>query len=139
MFSGYGCHLDPGVALMRSLSEAVQSRLTMISGSRDDLFYRDYVHCSNADDLERMIARIETPPAAHDFRARQPLATPTFEGDLELLLGALRGAGLGSVVVVDLTKPDVGIPVVKVIVPGLEAMSLAAGYAPGARARRQAS
>src|SRR5262249_33120742 len=34
--AGFGCHLAPGVALMRALSEAVQSRLTMISGSRDD-------------------------------------------------------------------------------------------------------
>ncbi|GAA3567063.1 YcaO-like family protein [Amycolatopsis ultiminotia] len=34
---GWGTHLDPHVALSRALTEAVQSRLTGIAGSRDDL------------------------------------------------------------------------------------------------------
>jgi len=37
-FSGYGAHLDSKVALARALAEAVQSRLTLIHGSRDDLW-----------------------------------------------------------------------------------------------------
>jgi len=135
MFSGYGCHPAPGVALLRAITEAVQSRLTMISGSRDDLFYRDYVHCSNADDLARMIARVTTPPPALDFRARAPIATASFEGDLAVMLDRLRGIGIERAVAVDLSRDDVGIPVVKLVVPGLEAMSLAHTYAAGPRAR----
>ncbi|WP_370942424.1 YcaO-like family protein [Amycolatopsis sp. cg5] len=34
---GSGAHLDPAVALSRAITEAVQSRLTAIAGSRDDL------------------------------------------------------------------------------------------------------
>lgn len=34
---GWGAHLDPGVAVSRAVTEAVQSRLTVISGARDDL------------------------------------------------------------------------------------------------------
>ncbi len=34
---GYGAHLDPAVAASRAVTEAVQSRLTAIAGSRDDL------------------------------------------------------------------------------------------------------
>lgn len=34
---GAGAHSDPAVALSRALTEACQSRLTMIAGSRDDL------------------------------------------------------------------------------------------------------
>ncbi|HEV3355167.1 MAG TPA: YcaO-like family protein [Pseudonocardiaceae bacterium] len=34
---GWGAHLDAGVAVSRAVTEAVQSRLTMIAGSRDDL------------------------------------------------------------------------------------------------------
>jgi ribosomal protein S12 methylthiotransferase accessory factor len=34
---GWGAHLDPHVALSRAITEAVQSRLTGIAGSRDDL------------------------------------------------------------------------------------------------------
>ncbi|HEX8156306.1 MAG TPA: YcaO-like family protein, partial [Solirubrobacteraceae bacterium] len=36
-FVGAGCHLDAGVALCRALTEAAQSRLAQIAGSRDDL------------------------------------------------------------------------------------------------------
>jgi ribosomal protein S12 methylthiotransferase accessory factor len=35
--SGSGAHPDPGVALSRAITEAAQSRLTHISGSRDDI------------------------------------------------------------------------------------------------------
>lgn len=34
---GWGAHLDAGVAVSRAVTEAVQSRLTMIAGSRDDI------------------------------------------------------------------------------------------------------
>lgn len=36
-FSGKGCHFDKYIALSRALTEAAQSRLTIISGARDDL------------------------------------------------------------------------------------------------------
>jgi hypothetical protein len=39
-----------------------------------------------------------------------------------------------EVIYVDLEKPQFAIPVVRVIVPGLEAMSEAPGYSPGPRA-----
>jgi ribosomal protein S12 methylthiotransferase accessory factor len=37
VFAGSGCHFDPCIALSRALTEAAQSRLTCISGTRDDL------------------------------------------------------------------------------------------------------
>ncbi|MFE4830032.1 YcaO-like family protein [Streptomyces sp. NPDC056672] len=37
VFAGSGCHRDPHVALSRALTEAAQSRLTCIAGTRDDL------------------------------------------------------------------------------------------------------
>ncbi|MCP2342052.1 YcaO-like family protein [Actinomadura rupiterrae] len=37
IISGSGAHSDPGVALSRAITEAAQSRLTHISGSRDDI------------------------------------------------------------------------------------------------------
>lgn len=36
-FAGGGCHSDPGIALARALTEAAQSRLAAIAGTRDDL------------------------------------------------------------------------------------------------------
>ncbi|MEU6379513.1 YcaO-like family protein [Streptomyces sp. NPDC046909] len=37
VFAGGGCHTDPSIALTRALTEAAQSRLTAIAGTRDDL------------------------------------------------------------------------------------------------------
>ncbi|MFE9976186.1 YcaO-like family protein [Streptomyces hirsutus] len=36
-FAGGGCHISPAIAATRALSEAAQSRLTAIAGTRDDL------------------------------------------------------------------------------------------------------
>ncbi|MGW0924944.1 YcaO-like family protein [Streptomyces sp. NPDC002755] len=37
VFAGGGCHRSPAIALSRALTEAAQSRLTAIAGTRDDL------------------------------------------------------------------------------------------------------
>ncbi|MFD5633653.1 YcaO-like family protein [Streptomyces sp. NPDC127077] len=37
VFAGGGCHHSPAIALTRALTEAAQSRLTAIAGTRDDL------------------------------------------------------------------------------------------------------
>ncbi|WP_239590524.1 YcaO-like family protein [Streptomyces aureoverticillatus] len=37
VFAGAGCHSEPLIALARAITEAVQSRLTSIAGTRDDL------------------------------------------------------------------------------------------------------
>jgi ribosomal protein S12 methylthiotransferase accessory factor len=131
-FSGYGCHLAPEVAFARAVSEAVQSRLTMISGSRDDLFPRHYVGCSNEDDRQKMLRAFSTPAPTSRFDTRRSLVASTFEEDVATLLSALRAIGVTQAAVVDLSRPDVGIPVVKVVVPGLEGLILASAYHPGA-------
>ena len=47
----------------------------------------------------------------------------------------LASVGIGEVVVVDLTKEEFGIPVVRVVIPGLEGVDSSSNYAPGERAR----
>lgn len=130
---GYGCHLAPEVALMRAVSEAVQSRATVISGSRDDTYYRDYSVFLSEDTMRQSAAGVEA-VATRPFD-RASLATDSFEGDVAVLLENVRRAGIASVVVCDLTDPAIGIPVVKVIAPGLEGLRERLDYQPGMRAR----
>jgi ribosomal protein S12 methylthiotransferase accessory factor len=120
-FSGYGCHPDPAIAVLRALTEAVQSRLTHISGTRDDISPREYRRAGNPDDLARHRERIARARPALDLRARASLAGARFEDDLAVVLAGLRRAGVEEAVVVDLTRPELGVPVVKVVVPGMEA------------------
>ena len=67
------------------------------------------------------------------FRATMPMTWRTIcDGSLE----RLRAIGIERVVAVDLTRPDFGIPVVKVVIPGLEWDRNHPSYAAGPRARQ---
>jgi len=129
---GYGCHLDPAVALLRALTEAVQSRLTLIAGSRDDLSFKTYEAFTDpqagADEAAELVA------ARPQRGLGGTLATDSFEDDLELLLGRLRAVGCESAVLVDLTRAEIGVPVARMVVPGLEGRF--SGMVAGPRARR---
>jgi ribosomal protein S12 methylthiotransferase accessory factor len=58
----------------------------------------------------------------------------TIGEDLEHVVTRLETVGMNEIVVVDLTKQEFGIPVVRVVVPGLEGL-VEDNYVPGARAR----
>jgi YcaO-like protein with predicted kinase domain len=137
---GMGCHPCRAVALSRALTEAAQSRLTLITGARDDV--RHMGPQGSEEELEaavRMRDTLVAEPRAHRFQDAPDFQAGTLEEDHSWLLGRLRAAGLGEAVVVDLTRPHFGIPVVRVIVPGLEPLNDIPGYMPGARARRRLS
>lgn len=130
---GYGCHLDPGVALSRAVTEAVQSRLTYVAGSRDDLFPGEYADDVSARqrlaECERLL-EVEPPRSLAD---RADISGETFEDDAATLLTALTSVGVREAIRVDLTKPDLGIPVVRVVVPGLEGPDSDPDHVPGRR------
>lgn len=131
---GHGCHPARQVALARAVTEAAQARLTLISGVRDD-FGRDiYDELLRPDVLRAARQRGATSGATRLFRDIPHSDAETFEEDVEWQLNCIRQAGLRQVVVIDLTKPEFGLPVVRVIIPGLEPM-FAPGYVPGRRAQ----
>jgi ribosomal protein S12 methylthiotransferase accessory factor len=131
---GSGAHLDPAVALARALSEAAQSRLTRISGSRDDMLPE------NIQDLQRPSRRAEHLryfDAEHGIlahRSNTGFSTTTFEDDVRYLIERLAACGLSQVVGVDLSRPGWPVSVVRTIVPGLEGMIGSPAYRPGRRA-----
>jgi ribosomal protein S12 methylthiotransferase accessory factor len=59
--------------------------------------------------------------------------------DLQWELEQLRSAGIARVIAVDLTRPEFGIPVVRMVIPGLEGDIRHPHYVAGARARRAAT
>jgi YcaO-like protein with predicted kinase domain len=132
IYRGYGAHLEPGIAMVRALTEAVQARLVFISGSRDDFFRHDYLRLKQGDDAAT-IERLERMPATVDARERPSLATSSFEGDIRLILDRLRSVGIEQVLVFDLTRPEFEAAAVRVIVPGLEGYMFDY-YTPGPRA-----
>lgn len=109
---GFGCHLDPDIALTRAITEAAQARLAYISGARDDL----------QDDFEHVDvgALRPKPGAAEDIRTLVPAAAlhESLLGDLEYAVRQAAAAFGHPPLLVELTRREVGVPVVKVVAPG---------------------
>ena len=123
---GSGCHADRGVALSRALTEAAQARLTRISGARDD-FELDEFAASGKAALRRMAAHRLGPAGARALQAAPTHAATSLAADLDHVLARLRSVGCDQVAHVDLTRPELGLPVARMIVPGLEPPFLAPG------------
>lgn len=120
IFRGWGCHLSPAVALSRALCEAAQSRLTIISGSRDDNPIHVYTHQNDLQHVAVLHEACFGSPGTLAFGVREDFSTMSFEEDIAVVLDALCEVGLERAIVVNLSRDDLGIPVAKVIVPGLE-------------------
>ena len=134
---GSGCHPARQVALLRALTEAAQARTTYIAGSRDDFSRSDYSETARSRRYERCRMLMDAGGEAREFHDVPNCESETLRGDVEWVLRRLRSAGIQQVLVVDLTKPEFGIPVVRVVVPGLEGPDTGGrgDYVPGPRAR----
>jgi ribosomal protein S12 methylthiotransferase accessory factor len=132
--SGMGCHPAREIALSRALTEAAQSRLTYISGARDDMGREEYELGKNLDSISRFRTHMGDATLPRRFQDVPTFNAATFDEDLEWLMGRLAAAGLERILVIDLSKPELGIPVARVVVPGLEGPFEVVGYVPGPRA-----
>lgn len=105
------CHVDREAALCRALCAAARERLARICGVRDDL------------PLDPAAAPAETTladaPARRAWRDVPTLSSSTFAGDVAAVAERVARSGAAPVLVVDLSRRDVGLPVARVIVPGL--------------------
>lgn len=116
---GMGCHPTRHIALLRALTEAAQSRLTMISGARDDLQRSRHELIRAPDVLASLRADVLAETPVRSFAEAPSWECPTLDGDVTWLLERLQAAGYDQVVMVDLTHPGLQIPVVRMAVPGL--------------------
>lgn len=135
--SGSGTHPRRGIALLRALTEAAQARLTIISGARDDLsmrFFDDRAPLATAE-RDRLLG--EAGGGARSFRDVPEFGEDTFERNVKRMFQGLVDAGFSRAVSINLTLPEFGIPVVRLIVPHLEAMSEVPGYVLGKRAKQR--
>ncbi|HEX2763721.1 MAG TPA: YcaO-like family protein [Allosphingosinicella sp.] len=128
---GYGAHSDPVIAASRAITEAAQARLAHIHGAREDLGI-DHVNrqLTPAEQAERASVRSR---AFDKFRRMPAHSWSQFlvlnphrakgldiEASLAMVLGMLNRSGMDQVFVHDLSKPDLGIAVSKVFIPGLK-------------------
>ena len=133
--NGKGCHLSKAIALSRALTEAAQTRLTYVSGARDDLDEDDYDAAAQRDNVRRCRALLDAPSSSpRDFAALHDPGVTTFENDLARLLNGLEGMGVEQAIAIDLAPATPEVAVVRVVVPGLEGPDEHPAYRPGTRA-----
>ena len=137
-FHGSGCHPDRAVALARALTEAAQTRLTYIAGIRDDLLPEEYHEPADAAIADALLDALAQQGDRTPYTTVPDLAAEDLRDDLHRLLRRLGAAGASRVIAIDLTRPEFGIPVARVVIPGLEGDPRHPSYRPGPRARRAA-
>lgn len=114
---GFSCRLDVGEAALSALLEAVQSRLTNIAGSRDDMDASQYEDGGDFAPLSEDGA-IELSALAVQHQAVPDLSHAQ---KLDRVVSALSASGHPDVFLFDLPGPVPDIHVVRAIVPGLKA------------------
>jgi ribosomal protein S12 methylthiotransferase accessory factor len=118
---GDGCHLSPGVALCRALTEAAQTRLTYIAGTRDDLDPDSFRLDLRRDRRSRHEA-LFADSSVQDFDACEDFSGDSLASDLAVLLDRLFALGYRALGV-DLGRPETGLAVIRVVVPGMRVPS----------------
>ena len=124
---GYGTHPVAVRAVIRALTEVAQSRLTYISGARDDLFAETFIRPLAPETV-----------ALFDAAPGRAKSHPAPGGDAAALLAycleKLAVSGINPIIAVPLGGATLPIAVVKMIVPTLESPEGARRHAVGTRA-----
>lgn len=122
LYYGMGCHPDRNIALSRALTEAAQTRLTMIIGSRDDAGRALYARAADADRSARERQRFDRTIPGRSMEEVPTWSSDDLAEDGRWLLSRLAEAGFGQVLAIDLTLPELGVPVVSVVIPQADSM-----------------
>jgi ribosomal protein S12 methylthiotransferase accessory factor len=117
-----GCHPERNIALSRALTEAAQTRLTMIIGSRDDAGRSLYARAADAERAARERQRFDRAVPARSLDEVPTWVSDDLAEDGRWMLSRLAEGGFDQVLAVDLTMPELGIPVVCIVIPGAESM-----------------
>jgi ribosomal protein S12 methylthiotransferase accessory factor YcaO len=130
---GFGTHTDSRIALVRAITELSQTRAVNIQGARDDLKKIQYRQDDEIYNRKWPFMRVSAGLAfknntgnknAVEFHEIGSQVNKDILDDIHLILERLRRAKLNRAIIVDLTNPKIGIPVVRAIVPGLETFEI---------------
>jgi ribosomal protein S12 methylthiotransferase accessory factor len=112
---GSGAHFSSVVALSRAITEAIQGRVTMISGSRDD--HTPRLYRKNKQNIPYLVKAFNVARENKIFFTETP-ALNDFSVCLHDLLQVLKQRGYSQVILYNHTRDEFDIPVVHIVVPG---------------------
>ncbi|HJH27600.1 MAG TPA: YcaO-related McrA-glycine thioamidation protein [Methanophagales archaeon] len=121
---GAGTHSDPRIATIRAITEAAQSRVMQIESMRRDAMKATSARLMSYDAIKKRNRYwFEDKGNGKEEKVRldelPKRATETIDGDIAVALDKLRRV-VNRVIVVDVTREEIGVPVVRAIIPGFE-------------------
>jgi thioglycine synthase len=121
---GAGSHTDPEIAALRALTEVAQSRATQIHGAREDADRESVARMIGYERMKRLNKHwLAEPRETIELDTLDSAATTSIDGDIRLVLDRLHGVA-DRVIVCDITVNTIGVPAVRVIIPGFEVFFL---------------
>lgn len=125
--AGYGCHFSASVALFRSVTEAIQSRLSFIHGGRDDLLDRQKHFEGWSDErIREQFRRVKKTFGRSNPKVRfgsvpcWASSVTSISDGIGLLTRRIQNLGCKHILRVCYTPPDSHLAVVRILVPTLE-------------------
>ncbi|MEK8019927.1 MAG: TOMM precursor leader peptide-binding protein [Candidatus Parabeggiatoa sp.] len=117
---GFGAHFDPQIALLRAITELNQFFPTMVAAKTPDNLNEpeiiDWLTTATLGNQPYLSPDEAVPPKTlSDY---PEYSSNDIEIDIRHCLQIVQAKGL-EMLILDQTRPDIGLPVVKVIVPGL--------------------
>ena len=129
---GMGTHLDPEVAILRALTEVAQSRATQINGAREDTVRADFAREAGYERMKRInkyyFKDDEEKISLSDIENK---STSSITKDIEIVKNELTANDIEKILYVDLTRPEIDVSVVRVVIPEMEVYTIdpsRAGY-----------
>jgi len=120
---GAGSHLKPEIAVRRAITEAAQSRVIQIHGAREDTDREKFVREIGYERMKRMNGFWYESGETTTLPEMEDLSTTTPAGNIATVLDRLKKI-VSNVVVVNLSRDNVPVPVVRVVIPTFEVYTL---------------
>ena len=122
---GVGTHLNPEIAAIRALTEVAQSRTTHKHGLKVNAELQKRTREMGYEKVKEANALWYNDSKKRiRLKEMKDEATEYVLDDIEVVLGKLMDAGFDRVIIADLTRPEIGVPAVRVIIPGMEVSTM---------------
>lgn len=120
---GVGTHLNPEIAVLRALTEIAQSRATQIHGTREDTSRAVFMRKAGYKRMKIMNKHYfekENSGNIIELSDIKDKSTDSLKKNIEITIKELKSNGLHNILFKDLTREEIGVNVVRVIIPGTE-------------------
>ena len=123
---GIGTHLNPEIAVLRALTEVAQSRATQIHGTREDTSRAVLMRKAGYERMKKINKHYfeEENNVIIDLSDIEDKSTDSLKKDIEITTNELKRNNIDKILFKNLTRKEIGINVVRVIIPGTENFSI---------------